>query len=127
MNTPKRILLVEDDSDIRGIIAAFLSSARYDVVETDNVSTALQNLSNHKPFDLAIVDFWLGKVHAVSIIDAMKTNGYSVPIIIISGGSQSLALESTEAIADISGAVAFLQKPFEKSTLLGVVASAMEG
>lgn len=125
MNMPKRILLIEDDGDIRGIIAAFLVSARYDVVEADNASTALQSLSNDKPFDLAIADFWLGKEHAVSIMDAMKSNGYSVPIIIISGGNQSMALESTEAIADISGAVAFLQKPFEKSTLLGAVEAAL--
>lgn len=125
MNTPKRVLLVEDDSDLLKIIAAFLSSAGYDVVDADNSSTALNSLSNDKPFDVAIVDFWLGKEHAVSIMDAIKSNGFAVPIIIISGGNESMALESTEAIADISGAASFLKKPFEKSALLRAVEAAL--
>ena len=42
---------------------------------------------------------------------------------ILSGAATDL--ETTQAIADISGAVAFLQKPFRKNDLLAAVASAL--
>ncbi len=122
----KRILLVDDDPHIRPIIATFLTSEAYDVIEAKDVSTAAYNLYSTAPFDLAIVDFWLGKDHAISILDMITSNGLDVPVIVISGGNKTMALEVTAAVSDISGAVVFLQKPFQKSTLLEAVASALE-
>lgn len=110
---------------MRAVIAAFLSPDNFDVTEADDAKVAIQNLSEGGSFDLAIIDFWLGQDHAVSIMDAITSQEYSIPIIMISGGKRGMDLEATAAIADISGAVVFLQKPFRKATFLKAVATAL--
>lgn len=119
------ILLVDDDPDIRVLIAAILSPLEANVVQASTVSEALTLLSSSQPLDLAILDFWLGKQHAVSIMDSITATRQDLPIIMISGGNRTVDLEVTEAISKISGAVTFLQKPFQKATLIEAVASAL--
>jgi DNA-binding NtrC family response regulator len=125
MNTLKRVLIVDDDPDVRTMITAFLSPGAFQVIEAGDLAAALHELSTGAPIDLAILDFWLGQDHAVSIMDAIRSSGLDAPIIMISGGNRSMDLEATEAISDISGAVAFLQKPFRKAIFLDAVKSAL--
>lgn len=125
MNKCKRILLVDDDPDIREIIASFLASPDFEITEAEDVDSAMEVLSSGEPFDLAIVDFWLGKKHAVSVMDLISSGANGVPIIVISGGNGLMDLEKTEAISDVSGALVFLQKPFRKSDLIEAVTSAI--
>lgn len=125
MTTLRKILLVDDDPDIREMIATFLASEPYEIVEASDVPAALHSLSTDGPFDLAILDFWLGQDHSVSVIDMIRSTEQSTPVIMISGGNRRMDLESTAAIADISGAVVFLQKPFQKATLIEAVNSAL--
>ena len=106
MNHPKRILLVEDDPAMRAMVAAFLGSTDCEITEADNVSVAMHELSNGKSFDVVIVDFWLGKNHAVSVMDLIASQSGSLPVIVISGGNGKMDLEKTEAISDVSGAIA---------------------
>ncbi|MGC1504916.1 MAG: response regulator [Sulfitobacter sp.] len=126
MTVRKKILLVEDDPDIREMMLAFLLSEPFDIVEAATIPSARQSLSSEGPFDLAILDFWLGQDHAVSIIDMIRSDEGNTPVIVISGGNDRLDLEATAAIADVSGAVTFLQKPFKKVTLLDAVTAALK-
>lgn len=124
MKSRKRILLVEDDPDIRAMIAGFLPPIDYEIVEAGDVSVANKELTNGQTFDLAILDFWLGNDHAVSIMDTIASEGH-MPVIMISGGNKQMDLEKTQAISDVSGAVVFLQKPFRKADLIEAVTSAL--
>ena len=126
MNNPKRILIVEDDPDVREMIAAMLAQTDFEITSVDSIDTAMGELSNGQSFDLAVLDFWLGKNHSVGLMDSIKSKMRDVPIIVISGGNGSMDLEKTEAISDISGAVTFLQKPFRKADLIAAVKSAIE-
>ena len=103
------------------MITAFLSSADFEITQAANIDAAMDALGQDDPFDLAILDFWLGKDHAVSLMDSVHTKGQDLPIIIISGGNGRMDLEKTEAISNASGAVVFLQKPFHKSDLVNAV------
>lgn len=125
MSSPKRILLVEDDPEIRCLIVGFLTAGAFEVIEADSVSAAMQKLSSDGPFDLAILDFWLGRNHAISIMDAIVADYDDLPIVMISGGSRKLDLAATESVSAISGARAFLQKPFRKAEFLKAVDAAM--
>lgn len=125
MSNPKKILLVDDDPDIRAMICAFLAPKEYEITQAEDVSAALHELSRGQTFDLAILDFWLGKDHAVSIIDSIRSKASDIPVMVISGGNGSMDLEITAAISDASGALAFLQKPFRKADLIGAVAKLM--
>ncbi|WP_186766457.1 response regulator [Phaeobacter marinintestinus] len=126
MINPKRVLLVDDDPGIRTMISAFLATTDYEITEADSAEAALRELSVSQKFDLAIIDFWLGKDHAIGIMDEIISRFHDLSIIIISGGNGSMDLEKTEAISDASGAVVFLQKPFRKADLVAAVASATE-
>jgi DNA-binding NtrC family response regulator len=121
----KKILLVDDDPDIRKLIAAFLPSDEYEVIQAADVDAAKCELAKGTYFDLAIFDFWLGKDNAISIMDSVMFEGRVLPVIIISGGNGRMDLEKTEAISDVSGAVVFLQKPFQKSALIDSIAAAI--
>lgn len=123
MNSLKRILLVDDDPDIREMIIGFLSSAEFEITSAADLGTAISALSNGNAFDLAILDFWLGTDHAVSLMDSAHSKAHNLPIIIISGGNGHMDLEKTEAISNASGAVIFLQKPFRKADLMEAVTS----
>ena len=126
MSTAKRILLVEDDPDILDLVSSFLAAEDYELIMADSVEQALDELSKPPAFDLAILDFWLGRDHAVAIMDALRANGRDLPVIIISGGNSRMDLEATEAISAISGAVVFLQKPFRKGVLQDAVATSLQ-
>jgi len=121
----RQILLVEDDPAVRHLITQFLTRDGAKVHEADSLAQARQVLREHADIDLAILDFWLGKDTAVGLMDDLGNDLNGLPILIISGGNTATDLETTQAIADISGAVAFLQKPFRKKDLLEAVQNAL--
>lgn len=121
----RQILLVEDDPAVRHLITQFLTRDGAKVHEADSLAQARQILREHADIDLAILDFWLGKDTAVGLMDDLGNDLNGLPILIISGGNTATDLETTQAIADISGAVAFLQKPFRKKDLLEAVQNAL--
>ncbi|UOA28216.1 response regulator [Pseudosulfitobacter sp. DSM 107133] len=121
----RQILLVEDDPAVRHLIVQFLTRAGANVHEADSLEQARQILRDRADIDLAILDFWLGKDTAVGLMDDLRNDLKGLPILIISGGNTATDLETTQAIADISGAVAFLQKPFRKNDLLEAVETAL--
>ena len=125
MTSPKRILLVEDDAAVRDIIKEFLTSQGFGVIEAGNVDTAIAAISAHASFDLAVIDFLLEDTTAISIMDALASQGTRIPVIAISGGNETIDMEAIQAISDISGAVTFLQKPFAKEALIDAVTAAL--
>ena len=116
-----QILLVEDDPAVRHLIVQFLTRDGATVHEAETLEQARGILRDRSDISLAILDFFLGCDNAVDL----RADLAGLPILIISGGSAATDLETTQAIADISGAVAFLQKPFRKNDLLAAVASAL--
>lgn len=120
-----QILLVEDDAAVRHLIVQFLTRDGATVHEAETLEQARGILRDRSDISLAILDFFLGYDNAVGLMDDLRADLAGLPILIISGGSAATDLETTQAIADISGAVAFLQKPFRKDDLLAAVASAL--
>ncbi len=120
-----QILLVEDDPAVRHLIVQFLTRDGATVHEAETLEEARGILRDCSDISLAILDFFLGSDNAVALMDDLRADLAGLPILIISGGNSATDLETTQAIADISGAVAFLQKPFRKKDLLAAVANAL--
>ncbi len=120
-----QILLVEDDPAVRHLIVQFLTRDGATVHEAETLEEARGILRDRSDISLAILDFFLGSDNAVALMDDLRADLAGLPILIISGGNSATDLETTQAIADISGAVAFLQKPFRKKDLLAAVANAL--
>lgn len=117
MLTP-RLFLVEDDQQLLNLYKAMLEAENYQVVSATGFDNALKSIDTFDALDLAIVDFWLGNTNASGLLDRLRQRFPNTPIIVMSGGNDVTPIEFAHAVAEVSGALAFLQKPFKKDELL---------
>jgi len=116
---PKKILVIEDDKDIRDMIVYILEEESYVVISSGN-SKILKSLNVHKP-DLILMDNWLTEwksdASGQQLSKNLKTNPETshIPVIIIS------AVSNIREIAEQGLADAYLKKPFDMNELLHMV------
>jgi heavy metal response regulator len=78
-----RILLVEDDKDIRGFVAGGLRQAGYAVDEVDDGRDALA-IARRGTYDALIVDLMLPGLDGLAVIDTLRREGVRSPVLILS-------------------------------------------
>ena len=117
----KTLLLIDDDAEIISLISQMLSQAGYRVVSAQSEDAALALVTGDTAFDAAIVDFWLGTKPALSVLDALAERRPGLPIMVVSGGGADMPIEVSHSLSRLSGAVSFLQKPFQRPDLLSKV------
>ncbi len=91
MNDIIRVLLIEDDEDDYFLTADYLSQCenpRFQISWVTNGEDALAALQK-KPFDICLLDFILGPENAMDVLENLKTNGISVPVVILTGQSDA--------------------------------------
>lgn len=113
MNMP-RILLIEDDENLRFILAEVLVEAGYEVYEAEEGEDALATASGQMP-DLVVTDIVMPGMEGIAAIMALRDRYDTIPIIAISG--HELYLDSSEKL----GADAALLKPFSHDSLIQTV------
>ena len=100
------VLLVDDDVDLREVMAASLDDLGYRVIEAADGSTALMMLQQSAP-DVLIVDFAMPGMTGAELAKAARARWPDLPIVFASGYAD------TEAIGDAAGrATRLLRKPF---------------
>lgn len=115
----KKIMVIEDDKDIRDTIVYILEEQEYEVVSSGD-SKILTKLNDHKP-DLILIDNWLTEwksdATGQELSKELKTNPKTkhIPIIIIS------AVSNIKQIAEDGLADSYLQKPFDMDALIDMV------
>ena len=117
------ILVVDDEADIRLLIAGLLSDEGYSVREAANADEALAALADRKP-SLAILDVWLegSRLDGLALLEAFKKSAPDTPAVMISGhGTVETAVAAIRA-----GAYDFIEKPFKADRLYLVVQRAIE-
>jgi DNA-binding NtrC family response regulator len=116
-----KILLVEDELEIREVIKQYLQANGYDLLEADGCAQAEQVWRAGRP-DVAVLDYSLRDGNALDLIPRLKAIDPLVPIIILTGhASIDLAVEAVKL-----GAEQFLTKPTELATLLVVIERSLE-
>jgi two-component system response regulator QseB len=111
-----RILLVEDDADLAGLLGRVLTGEGYAVVRAGDGHTGL-HLALTQPVDAMIVDRGLPAVEGLDLIARLRTRGVTTPILVLSArNSTADRVEGLDA-----GAEDYLPKPFEVSELLARV------
>lgn len=117
-----RILLAEDDGDMRALLASFLRQAGYDVVECRDGIELLDKIEGYGPpdeqtdFDLIISDICMPGVTGLSLLEGLRQWEELRPlkmILITAFGD-----EQTRERARRLGAVAVLDKPFDLEDLV---------
>jgi DNA-binding NtrC family response regulator len=117
----RKILLVEDDDDLRRAYAAHLTSNGFVVEEAGDLSAAHKSFSALRP-DLAILDFRLPDGTALELVSAFKELEPTVPLIVLTGyGSMELGVSLIK-----NGAEQCLAKPVEASALMLIVRKVLE-
>ena len=108
-----RILLVEDEENIRDLIQLNLEAEGYEVVSTGNGRKAL-DLIGGQHFDLLLLDVMLPEVDGFSITEQVRLSNHEVPILILTAKDMA-----QDRIAGLKrGADDYLTKPFNLEELL---------
>ena len=121
-STHGKILIIEDDLDIRDILKIQLEDGGYQVIEAKDGQEGIDLMkkgSNLLQVGLIITDIRMPKVNGVEAIDFIKTNAPSIPIMVITGYPDAeLAVNLLQ-----KGVKDYLVKPVEKDILLSKVAT----
>lgn len=124
MNMAKKILVIEDDRDIRDTVTYVLEGDGYEVTASDN-SRILKALPEINP-DLILLDNWLtdwaSDASGQQISKELKSDPKTshIPIIILS------AVNNVAEIAEAGLADAYIKKPFDVDELLAMVKKYIE-
>ena len=114
-----KVLVIDDEPDVRSVICTLLEEAGHDVVAFANGGGAIEH-ARQEPADLLITDIFMPESDGFEAIEAFRRNFPSTKIIAISGGAPMVKTNYLDA-AGLIGVDASLQKPFEMDELLNLL------
>ena len=119
-NRVARVLLVEDEQDVRDTLKIQLEGEGHEVTETDSGKQALV-LAESSPFDIVLTDVMIPDLNGIELVQQMN-HWPSPPVtVVMTGyGSVEMAVNAIKA-----GAFEFLSKPFSVDVLSATIASAL--
>ena len=118
-----KILVVDDEADIRHLIQGILEDEGYTVITAANAEEVYKHFEQGLP-DLMVLDIWLqnSDEDGIDILKNLKKNYPDLPIIMISGhGTIETAVSSIK-----QGAYDFIEKPFKSDRLILMIKRALE-
>ena len=117
------ILIVDDERDIRDLVAGVLQDEGYDTRTAADADSAIEAIAARRP-SLILLDVWLqgSRLDGLQLLELIKARDSTVPVLMISGHGNL----DTAVAAIRSGATDFIEKPFEADHLLHLVAKATE-
>lgn len=117
------ILIVDDEADIRDLVAGVLGDEGFETRVAANSDGALAAIAERRP-SLVILDVWLqgSAMDGIELLDVIKTRDPTLPVVVISGhGTLDTAVAAIKR-----GAYDYIEKPFQAEQLLLVVRRATE-
>ena len=120
--TASRILVVDDEADIRGLLKEILSEEGYEVEVAADAGQARFSRATQVP-DLVLLDIWMPDTDGITLLREWSvTDGYDCPVVMMSGhGTVETAVEATRL-----GAFDFVEKPLSLTKLLRTVERALD-
>lgn len=119
-----RLILVEDDPQVRGMLSETLQQEGYEVAEASNGREAI-TLYRQAPADLVITDIIMPEQDGVETIHALRREFPDVKVIAISGGSANIRGDYLLGTANALGAIKTFNKPVDMNELLETVKSVL--
>lgn len=109
----KNILLIDDNEQVREIIAENLRSQDYEVVESCDGADALNKLDQNQKWYCIISDLQMPHITGIMFLKIIRERGLKIPLIFITGFDNIIETEEAFRL----GAQAFLSKPFDEEDL----------
>ena len=119
----RRVLVVDDDLDMRRLVAMVLRAAGHVVVEARNGVELLQRIDSvvwsdqRDPFDVIVTDVNMPGLSGIDALAAIRAGRWTTPVILITAYDD----ESIRAEARELGAVRILEKPLDLTALRSAV------
>lgn len=121
-NKQKRILLVDDEANVRRVFSDVLKKEGYIVKGVKDGPEAIKAVEQEK-FDLALVDLRMPRMNGIEVLENIKKIKPNIPVIIYTGyGSVTTAVESMRRKA-----ADYLNKPFSPEELKSSIRKALKG
>src|SRR6266542_4206812 len=117
------ILIVDDEADIRDLVAGILDDEGFATRTARDSDSALAEIANRRPH-LVFLDIWLqgSKLDGLQLLEQIKKDHADVPVVMISGHGNI----ETAVAAIKRGAYDFIEKPFKSDRLILVATRALE-
>jgi len=117
-----RILVVDDEADIRDLVQEILSEEGYTVDVAADAAEARAACARQAP-DLVLLDIWMPDTDGISLLrEWQQSQSFVAPVVMMSGhGTVETAVEATRL-----GAIDYIEKPLSLAKLLRTVTSALE-
>ena len=117
------ILVVDDEQDIRDLVAGILEDEGYETRTASDSDNALAEILDRRP-SLVFLDIWLqgSTLDGLDLLDEIKATHPEIPVVMISGhGNIETAVSAIKR-----GAYDYIEKPFKTDRLLLIAARALE-
>jgi DNA-binding NtrC family response regulator len=120
--TNARILVVDDENDIRELVREILSEEGYAVETAGNAAEARAACAQQVP-DLVLLDIWMPDTDGISLLrEWQQSQTLTAPVVMMSGhGTVETAVEATRL-----GAIDYVEKPLSLAKLLRTVERALQ-
>jgi len=115
----KRVLVVDDDSELLYVLSVRLVSAGYTVYGAANGLEALEQMEKYS-IDVILTDYHMPKMDGLELLSISRIKWPGIPVVVLSGEQGDMAHEAIER-----GAYAWVRKGSGFTTLLEILASAI--
>lgn len=122
-NQPPRVLVVDDDDVIRGLISINFELEGFEVDGACDGEQALQQVATQRP-DVITLDVMMPRLSGLEVADRLRADPDTAPIrlVLVSARAQEADLERAETL----GVDAYVTKPFEPDELIRIVRSLLD-
>jgi putative nucleotidyltransferase with HDIG domain len=118
----ERILVVDDEESVRGVVVALLEHSGYTATITESAEEAMARLQQDPDYDLVLSDIMMPGTDGLTLLDHICTDHPGMPVVMFS------AINDIHVVTNAfrRGAIDYLLKPFERAELESIVMRAVE-
>jgi two-component system, chemotaxis family, chemotaxis protein CheY len=118
----RKVLIVDDSAMTRRNLRQILESAGCEVVEAENGLDALERYFLDKP-DVVMLDLVMRGMYGLEVLQKLRELDPRARVVVVSADVQT----SSQDMAGQAGAVAFINKPFDRTDILGALDAVLAG
>ncbi|RCW84110.1 response regulator [Paracoccus lutimaris] len=115
------ILLLEDSPTVSDPLRSLLENDGHKVAVCQDAASAIAFIDRNETLDLALVDYWLEQGTAETVLTTLHDKRPDVRVVLITGGSRDVSVETTQWLGALDGIDGFLQKPFSRREIQAII------